>query len=68
MADTPEGLRRLTLTVDSQNDEIIISVADHGCGLSPAVRERLFTAFFTTKADGMGVGLSICRSFPQTPI
>ncbi|MET3493795.1 two-component system sensor histidine kinase NtrB [Variovorax boronicumulans] len=38
------------------------SVADLGCGISQEVAERLFTPFFTTRADGMGLGLSLCRT------
>jgi len=38
------------------------AVTDHGQGLSPEVQERLFTPFFTTKAEGMGIGLSLCRT------
>lgn len=38
------------------------SVTDHGQGLSEAVRDKLFTPFFTTKAEGMGLGLSLCRT------
>ncbi|PZQ02946.1 MAG: PAS domain-containing sensor histidine kinase [Variovorax paradoxus] len=38
------------------------SVADCGGGIAPAVAERLFTPFFTTKAEGMGLGLSLCRT------
>jgi two-component system sensor histidine kinase DctS len=41
---------------------LTISVADHGCGIPSDVRDKLFTAFFTTKPEGMGIGLSICRS------
>ncbi|WP_374406604.1 nitrogen regulation protein NR(II) [Hydrogenophaga sp.] len=37
-------------------------VTDHGRGLSDEVREKLFTPFFTTKAEGMGLGLSLCRT------
>jgi two-component system, LuxR family, sensor kinase FixL len=36
-------------------------VADSGPGVAPDVAERLFSPFMSTKADGMGVGLSICR-------
>src|SRR5574343_24002 len=38
------------------------SVADQGSGIDPAVAEQLFTPFFTTKAEGMGLGLSLCRT------
>jgi two-component system sensor histidine kinase DctS len=38
------------------------SVADLGPGIPPAVQEQLFTPFFTTKAEGMGLGLSMCRT------
>jgi two-component system sensor histidine kinase DctS len=38
------------------------SVADLGSGISAEVAERLFTPFFTTRADGMGLGLSLCRT------
>ena len=38
------------------------SVADVGPGIAPTVAEKLFTPFFTTKAEGMGLGLSLCRT------
>jgi two-component system, LuxR family, sensor histidine kinase DctS len=38
------------------------AVTDHGTGLAPEVAEKLFTPFFTTKAEGMGLGLSLCRT------
>ena len=41
---------------------LAFSVADFGPGIAPAVRQRLFTPFFTTKAEGMGLGLSLCRT------
>lgn len=37
-------------------------VADHGPGLAPAQLEHLFEAFYTTKADGLGLGLSVCKT------
>ena len=38
------------------------AVTDHGIGLAPEVAEKLFTPFFTTKSEGMGLGLSLCRT------
>jgi two-component system sensor kinase FixL len=42
-----------------------IRVADTGPGLPDAVRARLFQPFVTTKPDGMGVGLSVCRAIVE---
>lgn len=42
--------------------DVEISVADTGPGLAPDVADRLFRPFVTTKSDGMGVGLAICRT------
>ena len=41
---------------------LAFSVVDLGPGIAPGVRQRLFTPFFTTKAEGMGLGLSLCRT------
>lgn len=41
---------------------VIVSVADTGTGIGPQELERIFNPLFTTKSDGMGMGLSICRS------
>jgi two-component system sensor histidine kinase DctS len=62
MDKTPEAARQLHLCVEILDSELKISVSDQGCGISPEVREKMFTAFFSTKPEGMGVGLSICRS------
>ena len=42
------------------------SVQDSGKGLAPEVMARLYEAFFSTKADGMGIGLSLCRSIVES--
>jgi signal transduction histidine kinase len=59
------GGRPRELLIRSQADnarQILVEVADSGTGIDPAHAGQLFNAFFTTKADGMGMGLSICRS------
>ena len=58
----PEQRRLQVRALRNLDDQIEFRIADNGCGLSPSESERLFTPFFTTKADGMGIGLAICRS------
>ena len=67
--DAASGLRLLQIAVDpvpvsagSARGAVAFSVTDHGEGLSDAVRAQLFTPFFTTKPEGMGLGLSLCRT------
>ena len=43
-----------------------VAVRDHGSGLSPEVEAQLFDAFFTTKPQGLGLGLSICRTIVES--
>jgi signal transduction histidine kinase len=58
--DRPRKLRiRSQLTHDR---EVLVAVEDSGAGLDPEHAERIFEPMFTTKRDGMGLGLSICRS------
>ncbi|MBJ6128467.1 PAS domain S-box protein [Microvirga splendida] len=56
--------RNLTIKAEVEDEGAIIrvSVVDTGSGIAPAVQERLFSPFTTTKKTGMGVGLSICRT------
>ena len=42
--------------------QVLVEVQDSGIGIEPENLDRLFSTFFTTKPDGMGMGLSICRS------
>lgn len=63
-----DGARReLLLAVAPQdNDMIRVTVADTGSGISPDVASQLFRPFITTKQQGMGVGLSICRTIVES--
>jgi signal transduction histidine kinase len=48
-----------------ESDGVVISVADSGPGISPQHIDRIFDPLFTTKSDGMGMGLSICRAIVE---
>ncbi len=69
---TPVAQRVLSLRVDwvgggaaagpGRSGWAAFSVTDQGPGIAPEVAQRLFTPFFTTKGEGMGLGLSLCRT------
>jgi signal transduction histidine kinase len=55
--------RVLTIRTERrESDQVLVAVQDVGIGTEPEGLDRLFAAFYTTKPDGMGMGLSICRS------
>jgi signal transduction histidine kinase/ABC-type uncharacterized transport system substrate-binding protein len=59
------SFRPRVLTVKSEiqpPNDVVISIADSGTGIDPKDIHHIFDAFFTTKSNGMGVGLSICKS------
>jgi PAS domain S-box-containing protein len=61
--------RERVLIVKSEigkSGDVLITVEDSGTGIDPANVDRVFEAFFTTKAQGMGMGLSICRSIVES--
>ncbi|WP_427307321.1 trifunctional serine/threonine-protein kinase/ATP-binding protein/sensor histidine kinase [Cupriavidus sp. H39] len=62
MAQTPAAQRELIVTSYRENDNVVVSVQDHGSGIPDDVLGQVFDPFFTTKEDGMGMGLAICRS------
>lgn len=63
MDDTPAAARWLEVRTERCDAEHVqVAVADNGRGLGPGRIDKLFESFFTTKADGMGLGLSVARS------
>ena len=61
----PES-RKLSVTVSSnESGEILFSVADRGPGLGDTSVEEILSPFFTTKTDGLGLGLAICRTVAE---
>ncbi len=57
-----DGPRRIAVRTRAQDEAVVIEVEDSGKGIAPDAEARIFDAFYTTKSDGMGMGLSICRS------
>jgi C4-dicarboxylate-specific signal transduction histidine kinase len=66
MATVTGRARVLTIRTEKrESDEVLVAVQDVGIGTEPEGLERLFGALYTTKPDGMGMGLSICRSIVE---
>lgn len=62
MLGVPTGKRLLTLACEPARDALHIHIDDHGEGIAPELADRIFEPLFTTKPNGMGMGLGICRS------
>jgi PAS domain S-box-containing protein len=62
MASITERPRDLIIRSQQDRDHILVAVEDSGTGIDPALIDRLFGSFYTTKPGGLGMGLSICRS------
>ena len=66
MSSMREGARELLIcTEKSDSNGALVAVRDSGPGLDLKSVDRLFEAFYTTKVQGMGIGLAICRSIIQ---
>jgi signal transduction histidine kinase len=67
MRQTPPGERKVEISTAGNGDnEVRLSVRDHGTGIRTEVHERLFDRFFTTKEQGLGMGLAIVRSIVES--
>ncbi|MGZ5234179.1 MAG: PAS domain-containing sensor histidine kinase [Burkholderiales bacterium] len=63
MAGVHDRPRQLLVTTEREDgDRVLLSVRDAGLGIDPVSMNKLFDAFYTTKSDGMGIGLSVSRS------
>ena len=63
MTDVPVDRRQLVLQARLLDERMVeVSVTDHGHGLAGEDMEKIFAPFYTTKPEGMGIGLAICRS------
>lgn len=65
MSATAGNEKRLLICTESQREKLQIAVKDAGHGIAPDRLPKVFDSFFTTKADGMGLGLSIARSIVE---
>jgi PAS domain S-box-containing protein len=66
MSGMDEGSRELLISTErTHSDAVLVSVRDSGPGFAPESAERLFESFYTTKAGGLGMGLSICHSIVE---
>jgi PAS domain S-box-containing protein len=67
MTGVEDRPRTVLVNTDLDSDgSVRLDVRDSGIGVDPHAVERLFEAFYTTKPDGMGIGLSICRSIIES--
>ncbi len=62
MENTESSKRKLVIATEAINGNVRLSVTDNGHGILPETEAKLFDAFYTTKPEGMGMGLSISRS------
>ena len=66
MAAVTDRPHVLCVRSEQLEDWVVVSVQDSGTGIAPEHAERMFDAFFTTKPNGIGLGLSICRSIVES--
>jgi PAS domain S-box-containing protein len=62
MEQTPPGERVLRISAEVAEGDVRVAIRDSGAGILPSETHRLFDAFYTTKKEGMGMGLVVCKS------
>jgi PAS domain S-box-containing protein len=62
MSSVKQGGRELLINTEQHQGGVLVAVRDSGPGIDPEHLDRVFDAFYTTKSNGVGMGLSICRS------
>jgi len=66
MAEQPAGERRLRIEATRTDDKARVSIRDSGIGIAEDMLDRVFEGFYTTKPQGLGVGLEVCRSILES--
>ena len=62
MSGIEDRPRQMVIRTEREGDQVRLSVRDSGIGFTPEIADKMFESFYTTKSDGMGVGLSVSRS------
>jgi len=62
MSTIDDRPRELLVSTERDGNQVRLNVKDSGVGFTPQAADKIFQAFYTTKADGMGIGLSVSRS------
>jgi signal transduction histidine kinase len=65
MEHIPPADRTLTVTAEALGQTLRVAVRDHGVGIAEEDVHKLFDAFYTTKKEGMGMGLVLCKSIAE---
>ena len=66
MQETPVAQRVVEIETSAADDMVCVRVSDRGPGIAPAAAPQLFEPLYTTKLDGLGLGLAICRTIVET--
>ena len=65
MDRTPRPLRAIGIQAEMSSNRLVVRIADRGAGVDPEIADKIFEAFFTSRTDGLGLGLSICRTIAE---